>query len=278
MPGVLRRSCVWLFSVAVVVGCSGVYTAASSDGGLADAAPQVDAGKDGPFSTEASTDASPDSAPPRVTPCSSAHLFCDDFDDAGPDLAMRWDERSANAGTLVRSTVSVSAPYALGVEVGTVLEEGDTSITKRVNLPEGNVRIDFDLRFTRPTTFTADSVIVPFSVECFPTVPGGLGQQFQITFAPSGAQLEYYSGFPDGGFDSRRTPLAFAESGFRHLTMEITTSGGQVTSRVGVGTDGPVSISYAGARPNQLKISAGAYGYKVAGGSVVIDNVVVDSF
>jgi hypothetical protein len=272
MPGVLRRSCEWLVSVAVVVGCSGVYTAASSDGGLADAAPQVDAGKDG------------DSAPPRVTPCSSAHLFCDDFDDAGPDLAMRWDERSATGGTLVRSTASVSAPYALGVEVGRVLEDdasvdrGDTSIAKTVNLPEGNVRIDLDIRFTRPTTFTADSIIVPFLVECFPTVPEGLGQQFQITFAAPGALLEYYRRFPDGGSDRRRTPLAFPESGFRHLTMEITTSGGQVTSRVVVGTDGPASISYAGARPNQLSIRVGAYAYKVAGGSVVIDNVVVDSF
>ena len=278
MPIVLRRSCAWLVSVAVVVGCSGAFTAASSDAGLADAASPVDAGKDGPFPTEVSTDAQPDSTPPRVTPCSSAHLFCDDFDDAGPDLSMRWDERSANAGPLVRSTASVSQPYALGVELGTVPEDGNTSITKRVDLPEGNVRIELDLRVTPPTTFTANSSIDMLVVQTFPVAQGVKSQWLTMNLSKDGPRLTYFSDLQDGGWKLDQTDFQFPESVFRHVTLTITTASGQVTSRIGIGSDGPVSVVYAGPRPNQLKISVGARATRLVGGSVVVDNVVVDSF
>ena len=259
------------------MGCSGTYTAASSDAGPTDAAPQRDAGEDRSLA-EASIDASADAGPPRVTPCSSAHLFCDDFDDAGPDLALRWDERDDTAGTLVRSLVSVSAPYALGVDVGTVPKDGDTSITKVVDLPVGDARIELDLRYTPATTFGKNSVIVPLVVQAFPAAPGAQFQQFAMALTPTGAALDYYSYLQDGGSAYRSTALVFPESVFRHVTMTITTANGQVTSTVRIGSNGPVPISYAGLRPNQLRISAGVpYARAVTGGSVVIDNVVVDS-
>lgn len=266
MPLFARSSRAWLGSFAVVVGCSGTYTVAPIDAGLADAVP------------DASMDASVDAGPPRVTPCSSAHVFCDDFDDAGPDLSMRWDERDDTAGRLVRSSVSVSTPYALGVDVGTVPKDGDTSITKSVDLPAGDVRLELDLRFTPATSVGEKSAIVPLVVQAFPAAPGAQFQQFAVALTPSGASLEYYSYLQDGGSAYRSTPLVFPEDVFRHVTMTITTANGQVTGTVRIGSNGPVPISYAGVRPTQLRISAGVpFARSVTGGSVVIDNVVVDS-
>ena len=278
MPVFARRSCAWLCSVALVAGCSGTYTVTSNDAGLVDASAPVDASQDGLFPTEAAIDANADTGPTRVTPCSSPHVFCDDFDDAGLDLSMRWDDWENTAGTLVRSSASVSAPYALGVDVGTVPKDGDTSITKVVALPVGNVRIEFELRFTPSTTFAANGVIVPFIVQPFPAAQGAQFQQFTVAIAPTGASLDYFSTLLDGGSAYRSTPLAFRENGFQHVTMTITTANGQVTSTASVGSNGPVSISYAGGRPTQLKLSVGVpYARAVTGGAVAIDNVVVDS-
>ncbi len=191
---------------------------------------------------------------------------------------MRWDERDDTAGTLVRSLVSVSAPYALGVDVGTVPKDGDTSITKAVDVPAGDTRIELDLRFTPATTFGANSVIVPLVVQAFPAAPGAQFQQFAVALAPTGASLEYFSYLQDGGSAYRSNPLIFPEDVFRHMTMTITTANGQVTATVRIGSNGPVPISYAGVRPTKLRISAGVpFARNVTGGSVVIDNVIVDS-
>ena len=94
-----------LASFLLANGCSLIIDSDGLSGSAVDRSPAADAAAAEGSSAEASTDAQETSMASDValpvdasTPCAVAHLFCDDFEEGGDDLATRWSTFSGGAG------------------------------------------------------------------------------------------------------------------------------------------------------------------------------------
>ena len=262
-------------SLALVAACS--LLVSTGDLAREGAAPVLDGASNDESSADGSAPADGDAAQAPPSPCASAHVFCDDFDDGGLDLASRWNDITADKGTLALSSErAVTAPRALRTRVGTGAGRLDTKLVKKVAVTGGTVRVELDvfLEGAEGSFEEVDPVSVTFR-------PGPFGHErssIYVIHRPSRSGLLYFARPADGGAGTERiADLALTRGAWHHLTLTYSRDSSRATLSIDENTvyldvlPGPSITSV------EVAVGAPYVANLESTWTIDIDNVVVDN-
>lgn len=242
--------------------CSGAFSAAQDLDAGASPSPDVTTSIAPPV--DATTE---DAAQPRdggapvaavPSPCSSQHLFCDDFEGNGEPSA-RWDAVRTGAGLFDYDTTTfVSGARSLRLRMSAGPGERSSDLRKVIALPGPNARVTFHLRVDLPSGGSFKELSNLF-VEPEP-YPSGVGYQtFAVAIYDSGPHYETFRSFQDGGASFGATPIPGAQQGrFVRGEIDLRHSGGTLTSVLR--SDGTIVAtgSMVTPQPNRIVLRIGA--------------------
>jgi hypothetical protein len=240
-----------------------------------------DAGGDDVVQSDAAkTDAGADSAivdgasGDGASPCSSQHVFCDDFDDGG--LGATWDDKYETVGPLSLSTAfAVSQPRSLFASAPGTASGDESALGKK--LPVANhTHVELDVYVTSPTNVTntevdlVDLILTP--------LPLGTAQaNFNLQRYEFTSQIEQYVLLSDGGSPGDIVPFNESFSSWRHVTLDVDFVGQKFSATVDGKSVASISMNPQIAKTG-LELYTGIGYIEVAHGAwgVYVDNVVVD--
>lgn len=214
--------------------CSGAFSAAQELDAGGSASPDVTS------TIVPAVDAAPEAAAPPSdagakdaavpSPCSTQHLFCDDFEGNG-DPSARWEAVRTAAGPIdFDTTTFVSGARSLRLRMTAGSGERSSDLRKVIALPGPNARLTFHLRVDFPAGGSFKEIANLF-VEPEP-YPAGVGfQTFAVTIYDSGPHYETFRSFQDGGSSFGSTPIPGAQQGrFVRGEIDLRHSGGTLMS------------------------------------------------
>ncbi|MBK8213443.1 MAG: hypothetical protein IPK71_06775 [Myxococcales bacterium] len=214
--------------------CSGAFGVAPSPDAGSAPSPDAIAAISPPGDAASEDAASPPDAGSRdaavPSPCSSQHLFCDDFEGNGEPSA-RWEAVRTGAGSFDYDTTTfVSGARSLRLRMTAGSGERSSDLRKVIALPGPNARVTFHLRVDLPSSGSFKEISNLF-VEPEP-YPAGVGfQTFAVAIYDTGPHYETFRSFQDGGSSFGATPIPGAQQGrFVRGEIDLRHSGGTLTS------------------------------------------------
>ncbi len=267
--------------------CSLVVSTNGLSGGPVDGSTEGDAGSnasnDGSVAADAkrigeggSTFFPPDAA---ASPCSTPHLFCDDFDTGDPAaLATRWSSVLQMAGPLSLDTNLVaSPPRALHLAAQPGTGKRASELRKIVATTTSVVHVELDMFSSGPGAGTW-AEIDPVEVTMNPAPAGFDYHSVSLGTYPDGINFEYYKssgGTTAPGVTSKIT-LPFGK--WVHLAVTIDYAASPHTAVLAVDGVTAAQLTIEGTPPSSVEVALGAtYSEKLAvDWTLGFDNVVVE--
>jgi hypothetical protein len=241
--------------------------ATSGDAGLTDGASSDGPGPDAPVSETG--------AP---SPCSTQHLFCDDFDTGGSSLGARWDFFRQNAGPIVlEPSTFASPPRALRATLTPGSGVRVSELRKVVTPQSATTRVDFDVIVEAPTgTFVE---LDPVGIDISPPPANFKNHGLAIAMYPTKTVLQYHASPVGGGATTAvETTFTLPTSKRVHVTMTVDYSAAQPIGTIALDGTPAAQVTMLGTTPSSLEVTLGLIYTEDATGTFTgaFDNVVVD--
>lgn len=246
-----------LTSVIVLVSvaaCSGRYVPlieeAPTDGGDAEAA--------SPVTNQADALASDAQAP--NTPCSSEHIFCDDFD-RRDDAAAGWDSLDLRAGPIsIDETTATSGLRSLRVMLDGKPGLVGSSLRKTVSLRTGSssASVEFDYIADFPSRPWPFAEIYPVIISIDPPPAGVRLLHFGITLSNNEERFVYYGEQTNGTILFDYKPITLPYNAWQHIKVAIALLPDKVQARLLINEKDTGTLTYASGAAQSLTLSLGA--------------------
>jgi hypothetical protein len=235
-----------------------------TDGGKPETAPPTDGGPPPPSDSGADV-----TKPP--SPCASAHVFCDDFDQEDANFS-KWDTIFGKSSLSLTSTNAVTQPNALEAAVGTVTE---AALEKQ--LPSANhTHIEFDLAIQAPTATTGTELdVIALDINSPPT--GYSYAEVNLQRYGSSSLLQQYLEVDGAAGPTQNATFTEPFTTRRHVALDIDFSGSKYTCSVDGTNVASITLNPALTQSAMILIVGVSYlSSKQASWNVFIDDVVVD--
>lgn len=263
-----------ILALIALAGCSGTYLAEKLDGTDAGSSiPGTDARADD-VESRPTADASLDARPSDGgSPCTAAHLFCDDFDFGA--LGANWDTPAKDGGILELTNEGCSSsPRCFRVAYDRH-EAGVTSeLTRDLAFPASGLGIEADVTVVG-TSYGKGAMGTMFV--SMSEYPGTQFRHFNLAYTNSTIAIVGANVFDDGGSTGDLNVAASASTERRHLRFRLTAKDGKVRGSLEVDTSPATFVELSGPPPTRVNVRLGvAYRSGATGGRITIDNVVID--